>query len=328
MAYTEIDASKIEVGKPVIKSLWEIIRDNFISHETRISVGEGAVNKMILIDQVIDMAMIPRAGEIRSYLMTSAQISARLEADYWELITGQSVSGKTLASIYGATLPDARNRFLRNLASSGKTIGQLEANLFSSHNHDGDHNHILQTGNSDSTYTKTGVKVGDFMAHDTTGTSVRVIGTTLFSDSTTFNIKWDRTTDSGTISSNQGGAENRPDSFIVNNAIKEHEDFSQLAVVRVPSNCNIVSATISSLKVAGDSGNLEIDLLKGSSLASVSSMLTTNISLPSTSGANATSSEGSFSDNTLLQNDFLVVELKSLQNQQTRFHISIYGEAS
>ncbi len=322
MAYTDLTAEEIEVGKPNKKTLWQKVRENFLDHEERISPLEGATNKIVLIDQIIDMAMIPRAGEIRSYLMTSSQISARLSKDYWELITGQSVSGKELASIYGSTLPDARNRFLRNLASSGKSIGQIETNQNNEHTHTSpSHDHVQRIAGSDASsasawgydYYNSGASAYSSMTDDARQGTYQAVLSTL-SAAVTIN--------------NQGGNEARPDSCIVNNAIKVDEDFTQLIVSRIPANCSIVSATVSSLNEVGTAGALEVDILKGSSLASVSSMLNSNVSLSYLDGANATSSEGDFSSSSLTQNDFLIVDLKALQTAQTRFYVSVYAEAS
>lgn len=50
MAYTEIDPTALEVGKPITKSLFDNIRDNFIDHESRMDNLEQGVGKIIVAD--------------------------------------------------------------------------------------------------------------------------------------------------------------------------------------------------------------------------------------------------------------------------------------
>ena len=50
MAYTPIDPAIIKVGDPIVKELWDQIRDNFIDHETRLQTLGGGSGKVNLIN--------------------------------------------------------------------------------------------------------------------------------------------------------------------------------------------------------------------------------------------------------------------------------------
>ncbi len=46
MAYISISAFLIQVGKPIIKTLWDLTKDNFDDHESRIAGVEQGANKI------------------------------------------------------------------------------------------------------------------------------------------------------------------------------------------------------------------------------------------------------------------------------------------
>lgn len=60
MAYVTIDPDSIEVGDPLKKELFDLIKDNFDDHETRIQTLSGGSGKVIVFDFVVNIG--PNAG--------------------------------------------------------------------------------------------------------------------------------------------------------------------------------------------------------------------------------------------------------------------------
>ena len=53
MAFNTIPTSLIQVGKAVVKQLWQYTKDNFDDHETRINAVETGANKVIIFDDAV-----------------------------------------------------------------------------------------------------------------------------------------------------------------------------------------------------------------------------------------------------------------------------------
>jgi len=296
MGFLTIPSELIQVGKALKKEIFLKTKDNFDDHETRINAVEAGGGGQVLFNQIVDMQAIARAGEIRHYLLSDSQISDRFSSEDWDLIEGQDVTGKKLETLYGATLPDARGEFLRSLdngrgVDSGRVMGSYQVDDNKAHTH------------------TTSIPHG-------------------YSLSSSFGLTPEHSVSSANHLSSSTGSESRPKNIAVNTAIKEDEDFTQLLIARAPFGMSVTSATIATLDNIGTSGTLEIDLLSGSGLGTVTTMLNSNIAIAQALGANYTSSEASFSDNSLSQGDYIVVDLKGLQVGQSRFFINVYGESA
>ena len=94
---------------------------------------------------------------------------------------------------------------------------------------------------------------------------------------------------------------------------------------RAPSAFTLTSATITQV-TAGSAGTMEIDIQKGSSVSSMSTVFSTKPSLAYTAGNAATSSNAVFSSASVSANDFLRLDLTSIQTGIGTLIITIYGE--
>lgn len=99
----------------------------------------------------------------------------------------------------------------------------------------------------------------------------------------------------------------------------------RVAVWRAPQAFNLVTAQLTVFE-AGTAGTLEIDLLKGTSLASMVSVFATKPSVAFGAGNNAVSTNALFSTVAVAANDYLKLNITSLQQPQLGFHIFIWGE--
>jgi len=314
MAFNSIPDALITVGKAWTRLISKVyFKDNLDDLNTRLAAAEAALGKIPIVSKIIDLENA-RVGEVRWSFLTAVQFQARYGTD-WVQIAGQSIAGKDLASLYGATLPDGRDRFPRILASGGKSIGDKETSRNKQHDHN---------------YSDPG------HAHDAEEDAVGGAVTSIKFDNSAFisnaNIPTPR---SGPIASNttgvnfdsDGGTDARPDSLVLSTFVKQNDmDLNRVYISKALLNMTVVSTTISNL-TAGSSGTLSIDVLKGTSLGSLSSMLTGNLSLTAASGDDATSGEASYDDDSLDQNDFLVVDVNATQVAQHSFFLSMYGES-
>jgi len=306
MAFLSIPSSWIEIGRAVKKELFDRISTDLDDIDTRVTAVEtSGLNKVPIWNSIVDLSSM-RTGSVRLSMLTESQYQSRFGSE-WVQLKGQSISGSELASLWGGTLPDARDRFIRALAASGKSIGQLETQTIASLR-------LL-----------TGWGIGG-NRHDTVDT----FGSISRNDTPIYTQKEPGAGVEDWIKPVAGsfGAETRPDSIILNMFVRINDrPLDYVLTYRAPANLSVVSAKISNLE-AGVSGNLEVDILKGNDLGSVSTMLNSNLSLPYSAGSFTTSGEASFSVNTLLQNQQLCVNIEALQSGQDRFSISVYGEAS
>ena len=319
MGFSSIVQANVAAGKPVTTGLFNKVRTNLDDHETRINAVEtGGGAKIVLFNEVVNLEY-GRVGDIAHSLLTEAEFQKRYGPE-WQLIKGQSLSGTDLASLYGGTAPDARGEFLRVLDNgrgfdSGRSIGSGQSHQIGEHSHKW-HDIRSYVGGSRPNLSAT-VAGGSYVEYgnfDSSGNFFAYANP----------LDQDRYTDKISV----GSTEVRPENTAVNTFIKQNDDvFNYARIFRAPAGMNVISATISSL-IAGSSGNLEVDILKGSSLGSMSTMLNSNISLAFGSGNYATSSEGDFSSTALAQNDFLRVDIKSMQVGQNEFYLNLYGESN
>lgn len=105
MAYTAIDTALVRAGKSLVYTLFDLVRTNFIDHETRIGAVEG-----VTIDIPVGI-VVPKVNE-------------NLPSDSWKLCDGTALSRSTYATLFAAlgtahgtgdgsttfNLPDLRGR--------------------------------------------------------------------------------------------------------------------------------------------------------------------------------------------------------------------------
>ncbi|MGB0452564.1 MAG: hypothetical protein ACPGJV_02535 [Bacteriovoracaceae bacterium] len=301
MAYSPIDVLLLKAGKAIKESILNQINGNLENHESRINNLSSGGGKVNIFNKIIDLET-GRVGTIAHSLLTEAQYLER-HGSNWNLIKSQDLTGKDLAALYGSTTaPTSLGRTLRSYNNGSgvnpdnTTIGGIQDDQIESHSHTTTVN--LVNGGSDG---RNLLKGSNYNTVDT----VKAMPNT------------------GAV----GGNETRGKSLTVNTFIKENDlDFSTMEIMRAYSNMSIVSATVSNLD-AGTSGTLSVDLLKGSSLASMSTALNAPMTLDSAAGDNALSAEADFLDNQLSQNEFIKLHLNSVQKHQSRFFVSVYAEA-
>lgn len=101
--------------------------------------------------------------------------------------------------------------------------------------------------------------------------------------------------------------------------------FSQVAVYRAASGFTLTGAKVTQF-TAGSAGTLEIDVKVGSSLGSVSTIFSTKPSISYSVGNNSTSSNAVFSSQSVSANDWIILDITSIQTDQGDIHIEVTGE--
>lgn len=302
MSYTAIDSTRYEVAKPVKKDLMQDISLNQADHETRITAVEASASSIQVFNQIIDLES-NRVGETKFFMLTQAQINARLNSK-WVEIDGSSIAGEDLASLYGATLPDGRGRFPRILDST-RSVGDEETNQTEAHTH-------IQN-------TRSGTGTGIATSDTGLGGSYARMPDTVGGGDVSSQIS---------TGSTGSGTETRPDSLVLSAVTKVSEtNFEYSAIFRAPSAFALSQLNVSNL-IAGSAGTLEVDLLKGSALGSLTSLLTTNLTHSYTTGNYATSANASFASTAIAVNEFIVLDVIGFQSGQDRFFVNCFGTAS
>lgn len=306
MAYDPLNDLEIEVGRPAKKELFDKIQNNSDDHETRISNVELATGKFVIFTGVIDVGF-NRVGELKHFLVSSqVDINNRIGPDWVTRIDGSSLAGTDLDSIYtySGSLPNFKtnSRFLRYSDTSGY-VGTEVASSNKAHIHN------LEE-----------------ISHTTaTGTSESKILTAPRQDLDFFSGYIDVDPAIGR-SKTEGEFEARPECCAVRMGVRVNDrPLNYIKVAQAPANLNIVNCTISNLE-AGTSGNLTVDINKGTDIGAVASILNSPLSIAYSAGNYATSVQASFSTSSLLQNDFITLDITSMQAGQTRFAISCYAE--
>ena len=309
MSYNDFTDVEIGVGKPVKKSLWQKLKDNFTSHEDRITALEGGgSSKLVLFNGIIETDK-NRVGDIKFSLLSTTQYQNLHSAD-WNTLTGQSLSGKDLASYYGATCINAGGRFPRISGTSGVGaigIGTLQGQQNYTHGHDLQFYGDKSGGGS---LPECVVKL------DNSGNTADGLDT------------WHSITSyaNGYRLLNQGGNEARPDSAVIGAYVKENDyDLTRISLFKAPYDFNIISSIVTNID-AGNSGTLEMDVLTGSALSSVTSIFSTKPSVTSGAGNNASSSNAVISNPSVFENNWVRLDVTSLQTRQIRHHFFLLAE--
>jgi len=297
MAYNSLNSTDLEVGKPLKTDILTTIRDNEDDLNSRTSGLEVTAAKVIVFNEVVDLASY-RTGDVKWSFLSTTQFQAKYGLS-WVKIDGSSISGTDLAALYGSTLPDFRNRFPRITDESTRAIGSTEANQNLAHTHVQNVNGVTQ--------------------YDLAGSGTQLPG--IISSTTT----WRGT---ATSTSSSGSSEARPDSGVLSAFVrKEDIATSKIRRWKAPSAFTLTSAICSSI-VAGSAGTLDVDIKKGADRSSLSTIFSTRPSVGYAAGDDADSSNAIFADTTVALGDWLQIEIQGMQTGQSDFHFYLVGEAS
>lgn len=158
---------------------------------------------------------------------------------------------------------------------------------------------------------------------NTTGLTVNSAATGGTIDNNTTGIS----VDNGSVTvNNSGNDETRPKTITVNAFIKINDSSHVMVkLFKSPFAFNLTGAVLNNL-VAGSAGTLQIDVLKGSSPDSLSTIFSTNPSINYSAGNYANSSNVVFSTTTISAGDWIALTVESFQTNQNKFHFSLTGE--
>lgn len=99
----------------------------------------------------------------------------------------------------------------------------------------------------------------------------------------------------------------------------------QVFAWKAPANTNIITAEVTVIR-AGLSGVMEFDVRKGAAIDTTVSMMSTLPSVDFSAGDNALSVNAVFADNSILEGQFLVIDVTQIQAGMGRVHIRVIGE--
>jgi hypothetical protein len=100
----------------------------------------------------------------------------------------------------------------------------------------------------------------------------------------------------------------------------------RMTVFRAPSEMTLLTAILTNYR-AGTSGILEVDVKKGTSPSTLTTVFTTKPSISYTAGNNSQSSNAVFAGTiTVSQNEYLQLNITGVQTTQGPFHFLMYGE--
>ena len=292
MAYNEIPSADIAVGKPTKKSIWDKIRDNFIDHESRISALSAGANKISVFEYHIDPKDLG-IGEIRAADMTLSEFQA-VNGTGWIIADGASCTGSVYAAVTGhSVVPDSKDRVLRGLGPTySAALSATQADQLAAHTH-------TQTIEA---------AVPELQSGASTGFGSGSTGST-------------------------GGNETRMKNVTVNYFIKINLS-AQDNIVRIKAReaMTIVSALGYIVDNNGlpTSGNLEFDILKGASIAALSTVYTTKPILVYSGGiadgdptSAGTVAAGGYD---IDSGDWLQLDVTSIMSGQSGIYIQVFAE--
>lgn len=302
MAYTPIDASKLEVGKPIKKSLLTTIKDNLEDHETRLNSIQISAGVVDVFNDTINN-LNGRVGMIVASDMTELEFN-EANGTQWTLCDGRSVNGTLYQQITGrSNVPDYRNDFLRG--ASG-TIP-------------------LNTNQADSTAAN-GLRVtSNFLQGNIENTGGTSFGVGIPSDIDLKAGNFGLLDTSSTTGNITGDSETRPRNSAVNWFIKTDRDpvFAVLIYKATASMSitNIESTILINVGSQPTTGTYELDVKTGSDLASLTSIFTTKPSYTgNTSGTTGTFAIAAGSE-VVNAGDYIVIDLTSLPNWNSNIHV-------
>ena len=293
MAYNEIPAADIAVGKPTKKSLWDKIRDNFIDHESRISALSAGANKIPVFEYYIDPKDLG-IGEVRAADMTLSEFQA-INGTGWIIADGSACTGSVYASVTGhSVVPDSRDRVLRGL---GPTYSAALSATQNDQNKSHTHSYTAPTGGA-----------GLFPAGGSYGPT-------------------------GSTTGSEGGNEARMKNVTVNYFIKINLSAQDNIVrFKAREAMTIVSALGYIVDNNGlpTSGNFEFDIQKGATIAALSTVYTTKPILAYSGGiadgdptSSGTVAAGGYD---IDSGDWLQLDITSLMLGQSGIYIQCFAE--
>lgn len=303
MAYSAITTAEVASGKPVTTSLMNKVKDNLDDLDSRVASLGG---NFIIFNELINYKALPQGTLIWSF-ETEGNFQSLFGTE-WELVDSTSNSwtdedGNTIATT------DVTDRYLLN---KGDGVEALRAQLASKtkapdtdFNASGAHSHTMTIGTGS----------GAVVAIDT---SASYTGTTAGDAS--------GTSTGGAVTG--GDSVNRPNSVVGNLFIKTQEETSTRRMVYKASSLMTLNTAKITQTIAGTSGTLEIDILKGSSLGSLTTVFSTKPSVVYSAGNYTTSSNAVISDAAVAVNDWIVLEIVSMQDTRSEFHIQIEAAAT
>jgi len=305
MAYSAITSSEIEVKKPITTDLMTKIKNNDDDSNTRLNSLESGANKISVFNKIVELDT-SRVGDIRFSLLSAGQFTDRFGSK-WQKIDGSSLSGEGLAALYGANLPDFEERFPR-IIGGAKSVGDTEASQNKEHEHTLQYGGLTGTGENKDQIPDYPFTTQQFAPGD-------------------YNSYWiNAEQDYCFRAAPAGEAEARPDSAVMSAYIKVSDTtLSHALIFNAMSAFALVNLKISNM-LAGSASSLSVDLLKGSALDSLTTILNSNLTLAYSEGNYAQSANASFDTTSISQGDFLVLKVNALQTGQDKFFVSCYGE--
>lgn len=314
MAYTSISSSLRAVGEPTSKQLFDLIHTNLEDINTRTVALEGATSGVAIFNEIVHLPDVT-IGEQKVIYRTESDIQAGDDGlgSTWNLTDGTDVTGSDWDTIVGpTTLPDARGRYMR-MQDNGASVDPDTG--------------ALRTTQADKTAVK-GLSVTPVGNHS------HPIAAKVSGPSGSNALAGIGPASPFGISTGGGGAhghnlsgdnETRPVTMIANFFTKtDYNAFEMRRLFRVNAALTISTAEITTL-IAGSSGTLEVDILKGSALSSMSSIFTTRPSVAQSSGNYTTSINQSITSGALVANDWVEMRIISLQSGQRNFHLNVSG---
>lgn len=294
MAFSTLPDALIQVGRAVKREIFANLKNNDDDMDSRLSALEAGANKIVVFDRIVQR---PSAvGDLMWSYLEPAEFVTRYGSD-WVLADGTSIAGSDLATLrtWGA-IPDSRGRFIRMRDSSGAVdLGGVRA---LGHNQGDDnkaHTHSLYEAS----------------------------GATNPQDAIAIAFE-----NSVALTTSSSGTESRPKNTCANLYARINDgSFEGVDLWRAPAGFQLLSAIVTTL-TAGTAGTLEVDVQKGSSLASMSTVFSTLPSVGFASGNYASSSNAAFASTDISTNDWLRLDISSLQTNQTNFHMYLIGEVS
>ena len=302
MGFTAINSTETNSGKPVTTSLMNKIRLNMDDLDSRVASLGG---NYVVWNELMNYKVLPQGTMLWSF-ETEANFKA-LFGDEWELVDSSTNSwtdedGNTI------TVADASDRFLMNKGSGAEALRSQIASKtkLPDTNFTATHTHGIATG-SGSAGSTTAISTGSSF----TGTTVSQV------------------TESATTTVSGGGdSTTRPNAVVANLFIKTKEETSTRRMVFRASSAMTLNTAKVTQTLAGTTGTLEIDIKKGTSLGSMTTVFSTKPSVLYSAGNYTTSSNAVFSTTAVSANDWLVLEIVSLQDTRAEFHIQVEAAAT
>ncbi len=295
MAFTPISAASVQAGQPVKNSLMDTIRTNLDDLDSRVSSVGGTIE---IFNQIVEPEDFPQGTLIWS-LETVSNFQAIHGSD-WSLVDS-TTANFTDAVGSSISIPDSTDRYLRNKGDGSESLRALLADQ------------VDMAGVTAS---------GTLTAYDaaTGAASGPIIQDTVFGDTSTARPV--------VVTLNDGGAtETRPNSVVANLFVKNGQSTAKRLIFRASSAMDIDTAKVTQLS-SGPTGTLEVDIKVGATIGAAATIFSTRPSVSNAVGDNATSTNAAFSSTSVAVGDWIIMEIVSLQQATSPFHIQLSSSAT